>query len=769
MNQRQQHRKLNNGEKSSLTPQRIEALESLGFRWFLGKGVRGKDRDVLSRTCSSTPSIDSNDENVTKINGFKRKLLEEKDTIDVSNIFALTDDLVCDVLSFLPSLNCILSFCLTSKRASRLLATYQMEQLCQRLYIAKFGMEGINLNHSSISPFFWRNVWHNIYCLSRGLKNQAILDEILVEGQNYCETKRKKIGILSQDQEEEAIFYDNPSSALSNTGENCLGYYGMLKFNVRVNAIMRIHEQEMLAVWGDFDGVRIIDGYSFSEANHGNSNHFQSIADRGFGQILTAIAAPVTAPEHPCLYLGCDSGAVLSVTARFCPNTMSLKFDITSATFSHTNKVTSLTWLSTPGTHMYNTGMHLISGGCDGKVHLYLESSSYDGRVDLNKRVLCCSETIPILSLASCNSQSRFGILPILITGDGDGNIKLWKKNFLSLTDQNMPMFVPLQSRPSQDICRITNVKVVGNKLVVSGDTSGSVRVWNILNEDNGHSPKLEMLFKIPAAHGGAVELIEVVGDVLLTAGGNDGCIRGWNLNRGDLIGSVSCHDGVWQQQRYNSSKSLLKSSVVALFFTGFKSLVSLCRDGSIKPWGYGDISGKNLDSLMRQVSWDLTDSEIEGGVVPAAAVLANLAGKSTSSLLVPHSNPSVNVYGIETLKDIMMCVGNNQPTEGEKRLKDCMRLSIIKAAYEHASNPEWSQFPETSFIGADGRVYKYVKYAFASFSGMRPCTKCQMTNNGVSKSIIVFSRNISYCVIKHFCSNLAVTGIQLSFAVKAR
>ncbi len=738
MNQRQQYRKLNNGEKSSLTPQRIEALETLGFRWFLGKGVRGKDRDVKSRTCSSTPSIDSNDKNITKINGLKRNLLEEVDTIDdtsnnAPNVFTLTNDLVCHVLSFLPSLNCILSFCLTSKRASRLLTTYQMEQLCQRLYINKFGMEGINLNHSSISPFFWRNVWHNIYCLSRGLKNQAILDEIMLEGQNYCESKRKTIGILSQLQEDEAIFYDNPSSALSHTGNNCLGYYGMLKFNVRVNAILRIHEQEMLAVWGDFDGLRVIDGYF--EANHVNSNHYQSIAERGFGRILTAIAAPITGPEHPCLYLGCASGAVLSVTARFCPNAMSLKFDITSATFSHSNEVTSLTWLSTPGTHMYNTGMHLISGGCDGKVHLYLESSSYDGRVDLNRRVLCCSETIPILSLASCNSQSRFGMLPILITGDGDGNIKLWKKN-LSLTDQNMPMFVPLQICPSQDICRITNLKVVRNKLVVSGDTSGSVRVWEILNEDNGHSPKLAMLFKIPATHVGAIEQIEVVGNVLLTTGGNDGCVRGWNLNRGDFIGSVSCHDGVWQQKQYNSSKSLLKSSVVALFFTGFKSLVSLCRDGSIKPWGYGHVSEKNLNS-----SWDFTDTEIEGGVVPAAAVLANLAGKSTSSLLVPHSNPSVHVFGIKTLKDIMMCVGigSHQPTEDQKRLKDCMRLSIIKAAYEHASNPEWSQFPETSFIGADGRVYKYVKYAFARFSGMRPCTKCQMANNGVSISCIVF------------------------------
>jgi len=59
------------------------------------------------------------------------------------------------------------------------------------------------------------------------------------------------------------------------------------------------------------------------------------------------------------------------------------------------------------------------------------------------------------------------------------------------------------------------------------------------------------------------------------------------------------------------------------------------------------------------------------------------------------------------------------------------MRLSIIKAAYEHASNPDWRKFPETPFIGADGQVYRYIKKAFATFSGMRPCEKCRRSSQG--------------------------------------
>ena len=46
MNQRQQYRKLKNGETSSLTPERILALEILNFRWYLGRGVRGKDSNM---------------------------------------------------------------------------------------------------------------------------------------------------------------------------------------------------------------------------------------------------------------------------------------------------------------------------------------------------------------------------------------------------------------------------------------------------------------------------------------------------------------------------------------------------------------------------------------------------------------------------------------------------------------------------------------------------------------------------------------------------
>jgi hypothetical protein len=293
----------------------------------------------------------------------------------------------------------------------------------------------------------------------------------------------------------------------------------------------------------------------------------------------------------------------------------------------------------------------------------------------------------------------------------------------------------------STDFGRITNLTVSRNKYLISGDTSGNVRVWDIIEDsETKHDctksnleqyPHLSIRFKIPAAHGGTIENICVIGNILLTTGGSDGFIRGYDLKQGDLIGAVSCHQGMPPRQIQGCSSIRLKSSVVGLFFNESKSLISLCRDGSIHLWNYAVVSEKEIDFQIRKASWDLTTYEIEGGVIPAAAVLSNLAGKTTSALLIPHSNPPAEVLSLEALKKIMTCDGSRNPSKDQRKLRDCMRLSIIKAAYEHASNPDWRKFPETPFIGADGKVYRYIKKAFATFSGMRPCRKCRRAAKG--------------------------------------
>ena len=164
----------------------------------------------------------------------------------------------------------------------------------------------------------------------------------------------------------------------------------------------------------------------------------------------------------------------------------------------------------------------------------------------------------------------------------------------------------------------------------------------------------------------------------------------------------------------------------------GDKSLVSLCRDGSLYLWQYGVIGDAKIDLEIKKPSW-MEVGQIEGRVLTAAATLSNLSGKSGSALLLPESYPSSRVLKLERLRQIMTCDGDSCPSKEKRDLRDKMRFSIIKAAYEHATHPEWQKLPETPFIGADGKKYAFIKKAFAEFSGMKPCIKCRKLTKGVS------------------------------------
>jgi WD40 repeat protein len=125
----------------------------------------------------------------------------------------------------------------------------------------------------------------------------------------------------------------------------------------------------------------------------------------------------------------------------------------------------------------------------------------------------------------------------------------------LTNTFKKSPNFAPLQVYKSTDYRRITNLTLSRNKHLISGDTSGNVRVRDVIEDsETKHDctksnleqyPHLSIRFKIPAAHGGTIENIRVIGNILLTTGGSDGFIRGYDLKQGDLIGAVSCHQGM--------------------------------------------------------------------------------------------------------------------------------------------------------------------------------------------------------------------------------
>ena len=123
MNQRQQYRKLQNGEKSSLSPSRICALEALKFRWYLGKGIRGKDSS--SKRKKGKPAS----KKVAEIEINKKVVIQKKNTPDgvksgTDQLSLLTDDVICIVLSFLPSIRLVADQCYQIRK----LVSHKMSQ-----------------------------------------------------------------------------------------------------------------------------------------------------------------------------------------------------------------------------------------------------------------------------------------------------------------------------------------------------------------------------------------------------------------------------------------------------------------------------------------------------------------------------------------------------------------------------------------------------------------------------------------------------------------
>ena len=112
----------------------------------------------------------------------------------------------------------------------------------------KFGIEGMKLQNDVDSSSYWKNAWHNIYSFRRGLKTQAILDEVILDSHNEELHHRKRLGVLTASEEDEAIFYDNPSLGPPEGEMYCLGYFGMLKFNITVPSGGGVIERELVAV-----------------------------------------------------------------------------------------------------------------------------------------------------------------------------------------------------------------------------------------------------------------------------------------------------------------------------------------------------------------------------------------------------------------------------------------------------------------------------------------------------------------------------------------
>jgi len=308
MNQRQQHRKFKNGEKTFLTDHKIAILDELGFVWSVGRGKK------LVRTVNHPNSREN-------------------------PIGQLGDELIFSILSFLLDIKDMVSFSSTSTHYHQLVNDPdRSSDLFMRIYSHQYGSERLltmsefDLSQSSS----WLHAWKAIPKLTKAFDLQASLDEgivVLAESgsdSNIYLRPKEGIGILPSRKESQAILKDNPSLVPPNDKKKySSGYGGMTHFYIKSPPIhngsgditsSKAEMKDQIAVWGDFEGLRVCNSVEdlFRGNGHGKKTLFHSVGDARFGRVSIVIPAPPLRfepkdsyhPRRPCLYLGCASGAV---------------------------------------------------------------------------------------------------------------------------------------------------------------------------------------------------------------------------------------------------------------------------------------------------------------------------------------------------------------------------------------------------------------------------------------------------------------------------
>lgn len=193
--------------------------------------------------------------------------------------------------------------------------------------------------------------------------------------------------------------------------------------------------------------------------------------------------------------------------------------------------------------------------------------------------------------------ESNGHFYSVICTGDRDGNIRLWLKpddDLVGLCSRGFEgqkfRHVQLYKSSTQSgtgYHLVTRAFFVHDNLLITGTNNGDVRFWQMQVAESpsrsigrGPVPALTLRYDLMGIHNGAVELLTVVGDVLLSSGGNDGKIVGRDISTGLILGTIRCHPG----RQLEGRGGAVHSCVVDLLLSGTEgSLISLCRDGSLK------------------------------------------------------------------------------------------------------------------------------------------------------------------------------------------
>eukprot|EP00581_Thalassiosira_minuscula_P015198 CAMPEP_0183714366 /NCGR_PEP_ID=MMETSP0737-20130205/8898_1 /TAXON_ID=385413 /ORGANISM="Thalassiosira miniscula, Strain CCMP1093" /LENGTH=926 /DNA_ID=CAMNT_0025943275 /DNA_START=152 /DNA_END=2932 /DNA_ORIENTATION=+ len=516
----------------------------------------------------------------------------------------LSEDLLYQIASFLPNLSQLTSFCKTSKRGQHLLyESVHSEKLFQGVFLRAFGEEGTKGNFER--NLSWRERWSMIRDLRRGLVQKCIRPPTAV-----MHRLRDTIGVLPHNDERDAIYYDNPECA-NEAGGDCNGYFGMEILHLPPPPNARPGWEPPIIIRGDFNGVRIFNSvlgslfHDDSARVDGEERLNQSVAignDVGGGQVLSLIQFDTKSASllkdsgegyRPCCFIGYASGRVAAVAATLTEEGDGYTFSISGTHHAHESEVTDLTYVNC-GSSPEEELPVLFSACCAGKVYFYPNALNPAQNFSMEQSVLAFSNfyDCPIFSMASTVIHSQGQSLSLLCTGDRDGNIRLWLKpdddllGMCTRRDQQKFRHIKMFNSSTQrgtGYHLVTKAMFVNTNLLITGTNNGDVRFWQLQctdDPDKGPLPNLTLRYDMMGIHNGAVELLMNVGDILLSSGGNEGTIVGWDISTGLRLGSIRCHPG----RALDGVSGNVCSCVVDLLMSGKDgSLISLCRDGSLK------------------------------------------------------------------------------------------------------------------------------------------------------------------------------------------
>ena len=568
----------------------------------------------------------------------------------------------------------------------------------------------------------------------------------------------RTVGILSNAEEAEAIFYDNPSFAPESEQRYCFGYFGMTSLNISIpdqavaSAVANESSGPPVAVWGDFPGCRIFQSAtdvlydldtSPTSSRRGKKgeepvHRFESIADRdGEGLVLSALVCPF-ADElqtidvegnalRPVLFLGMSSGMVISIGIGEGTDGNRATYGVISSEEAHESEVTSLAVIKNPlknGSIDSSKSFMLASGSVDKKIKVYPSAFLAESTYSLGQNFTICSSESLMFCLAATTVQQGLHVNGALIgAGDEKGFISFYASEIDETNDHGFSFYSAGKSKFSQrEQIKPTRMKFLDRDILLTGSTHGDVKIMRlrVREELNRSQVSVVTLHRMSSAHVGTIEQIERFGDVLITSGGFDGQIKGWNFRTGRLLGSVACHPGSHSAPETASmqpNRPIFSSVVGSVLFddkNDGNSLLCLCRDGTLLSWKF--------TQNLQKYEASRTDTSSGAGSDDWLASLLRPAAKSAKAAGIKKRQRKI--YTLADLKHVMTKTGR-----ASVALQQRMRLEIFKSAVAVALQ---SDHKDTPFLGADGKVYESTKKAFSKYSGLQACASCRSRAQGV-------------------------------------